>query len=124
MYLQLGAKGVQSLAKIGGQGISSVVALLGEGGVCLGDASSVGMIDGLFVWGSGVGFGPCHAFVLCPGDVAIYEGVFIELAEAGSLSFQSFALHLVFEGAGNRCGVLRRGKCVGGFIWWVCCKLG
>jgi hypothetical protein len=92
VYPQLGAKGMQRLAKIGDQDISSVAALLGEGGVCLGDASSVGVIDGLFVLGSGVGFGPCRALVLCPSDVAIYEGVFVELAEAGSLSFQSFAL--------------------------------
>ncbi len=114
---------MQSSAKIGGHGISSIVALLGEGGVCLGDASSVGVIDGLCVLGSGVGFGPCRALVLCPSDVAIYEGVFVELAEAGSLSFQSFALRLVFEGAGNRGGVLHRGKCVGGFKRWICCIL-
>ena len=84
----------------------------------------MGMIGGLYVSGRGVGFGPCLALVFCPSDVAIYEGVFIELAEAGSLSFQSFALCLVFERAGNRGGVLRRWKCVVGAKRWVCCKLG
>ncbi len=47
MYPWVGAKCLHSSAKIGGQGISSVEALLGEGGVCLGDASFVGVIDGL-----------------------------------------------------------------------------
>ena len=73
MYLWIGAKCLHSLAKIGGQGISSVAALLGEGGVCLGDTSFVGMIDGLFVLGSGVGFGACRALVLCPSDVLVEE---------------------------------------------------
>ena len=53
MYLRVGAKGVQSSAKIGGQGISSIAALLREGGMCLGDASFVGVNDGLFVFGMG-----------------------------------------------------------------------
>ena len=87
MNLRVGAKGVQSSAKIGGQGISSVAALLGEGGVCLGDASSVGVIDGLFVLGSGVGFGPCCVLILGPCYVVVYEGVFVELSKVGGLLF-------------------------------------
>ena len=110
MYPWVGAKCLQRLAKIGGQGISSVAALLGEGGVCLGDASYVGVIDGLLVFGGGVGFCLCCALILCPCDVAVYEGVFVELAKVGGLSFQSFALRFVFEGAANWVGVQWRGK--------------
>ena len=97
MYPWVGAKCLQSSVKIGGQGISCVAALLGEGGVCLGDASFVGVIDGLLVFGGGVDFGPCCALILDPCDVVVYEGVFVELATAGGLSFQSFALCFVFE---------------------------
>ncbi len=123
MYPWVGAKCLHSSAKIGGQGISHVVAHLREGGVCLGDASFVGVIDGLLVFGGGVGFGPCCALILGRCDVAVYEGVFVELAKAGGLLFQSFVLCFVFEGAGNWVGVQWRGKsCVAN--GWVCCKMG
>ena len=108
--------------KIGGQGISSVVALMGEGGVCLGDASFVGVIDGLLVFGGGVGFGPCCVLILGPCYVVVYEGVFVELAKAGGLSFHSFALRFVFEGAGTWVSVRwRENSCFAN--GWVCCKM-
>ena len=91
--------------------------------MCLVDASFVGVIDGLLVFGGGAGCGSCCVLILGPCDVVVYEGVFIELAKAGGLSFQSFALRFVFGGAGNWVGVQRRGKsCVAN--GWVCCKMG
>ncbi len=39
----------------------------------LGDASFVSMIDGLLVFGGGVGFGPCRALILGPCDVVVYN---------------------------------------------------
>ena len=70
----------------------------------LGDASFVGVIDGLFVLGSEFGFGPCCALVLCPSDVIVEDNVVCQLdlssLLASSKAFKCLALVLARDTSG------------------------
>ena len=103
----IGSEGLAGPLYGGGQCIAGVATLLKYGLRCVVWVDVVGSIDGQALLGSGVGFGQGSTFVFCPGDMLIDEGVFMELSEATCFAFESFALRLVFEVAGNWSGRCR-----------------